>query len=81
MRKEYDFDKMKGHRNPYAKHLKKQVTIRIGVDVIDYFKNLAEETGVSYQNLINLYLRDCVQSNRKLSFNWHQEKAEHGVAH
>jgi len=70
MRKEYDFDKMKGRRNPYAKHLKKQVTIRIGVDVIDYFKNLAEETGVPYQNLINLYLRDCVQSNRKLSLNW-----------
>jgi uncharacterized protein (DUF4415 family) len=70
MRKEYDFDKMKGRRNPYAKHLKKQVTIRIGVDVIDYFKNLAEETGVPYQNLINLYLRDCVQSNRKLSFKW-----------
>ena len=72
MRKEYDFDKMKGRRNPYAKHLKKQVTIRIGVDVIDYFKNLAEETGVPYQNLINLYLRDCVQSKRKLSFTWNQ---------
>jgi uncharacterized protein (DUF4415 family) len=72
MRKEYDFDKMKGRRNPYAKHLKKQVTIRIGVDVIDYFKNLAEETGVPYQNLINLYLRDCVQSNRKLSIDWTQ---------
>jgi len=70
MRKEYDLDKMKGRRNPYAKHLKKQVTIRIGVDVIDYFKNLAEETGVPYQNLINLYLRDCVHSNRKLSVNW-----------
>ena len=72
MRKEYDFDKMKGRKNPYAKHLKKQVTIRIGVDVIDYFKNLADETGVPYQNLINLYLRDCVQSNRKLSVNWTQ---------
>ena len=70
MRKEYDLDKMKGRRNPYAKYLKKQVTIRIGVDVIDYFKNLAEETGVPYQNLINLYLRDCVHSNRKLSVNW-----------
>jgi len=70
MRKEYDFDKMKARKNPYAKHLKKQVTIRIGVDIIDYFKNLAEETGVPYQNLINLYLRDCVQSNRKLSFTW-----------
>ena len=72
MRKEYDFEKMKGRRNPYAKHLKKQVTIRIGVDVIEYFKDLAEETGIPYQNLINLYLRDCVQSNRKLSFDWHQ---------
>ena len=81
MKKEYDFDKMKGRRNPYAKHLKKQVTIRIGVDVIDYFKNLAEETGVPYQNLINLYLRDCVQSNRKLSFSWQQENAEQSVSH
>ena len=70
MRKEYDFDKLKGRKNPYAKHLKKQVTIRIGVDIIEHFKKLAEETGVPYQNLINLYLRDCVQSNRKLSLNW-----------
>ncbi len=72
MRKEYDFENMKGRKNPYAKKLKKQVTIRIGVDIIDYFKNQAEETGVPYQNLINLYLRDCVQSNRKLSLNWTQ---------
>ena len=72
MRKEYDFDKMKGRKNPHAKYLKKQVTIRMGVDVIEYFKKLAEETGVPYQNLINLYLRDCVQSNRKLSLTWNQ---------
>ena len=70
MRKEYDFNKMKGRKNPYAKRLKKQITIRMGVDIIDYFKDLAEETGVPYQNLINLYLRDCVQSKRKLSLNW-----------
>ncbi len=70
MRKEYDFENMKGRKNPYSKNLKKQVTIRIGVDIIEYFKNQAEETGVPYQNLINLYLRDCVQSNRKLSLNW-----------
>ncbi len=70
MRKEYDFENMKGRKNPYSKILKKQVTIRIGVDIIDYFKNLADETGVPYQNLINLYLRDCVQSKRKLSLNW-----------
>ena len=72
MRKEYDFENMKGRKNPYPKNLKKQVTIRIGVDIIDYFKNQAEETGVPYQNLINLYLRDCVQSNRKRSLNWTQ---------
>lgn len=70
MKKEYDFEKMKGKRNPYAKHLKKQVTIRMGVDVIDYFKKQAEETGIPYQNLINLYLRDCVQSERKVSIKW-----------
>ena len=70
MKKEYDFSKMKGHKNPYAKKLKKQVTIRMGVDVIDYFKNLSEETGIPYQNLINLYLRDCVQSKRKISMKW-----------
>lgn len=70
MRKEYDFDKMKGHKNPYSKTLKKQVTIRIGIDIIDYFKQLAAETGVPYQNLINLYLRDCIQSKRKISLTW-----------
>lgn len=72
MRKQYDFDKMKGRRNPYAKHLKKQVTIRIGVDVIEYFKNLAEEAGVPYQSLSNLYLRVWVQSNRRPTLNWTQ---------
>lgn len=70
MRKEYDFSKMKGHKNPYAKRLKKQVTIRMGVDIIDYFKQMSEETGIPYQNLINLYLRDCVQSQRKISIKW-----------
>jgi uncharacterized protein (DUF4415 family) len=70
MRKEYDFDKIKGRKNPYAKELKKQVTIRMGVDVIDHFKQLAAETGIPYQNLINLYLRDCIQSKRKISLTW-----------
>ncbi len=70
MRKEYDFSKMKGRKNPYAKKLKKQVTIRMGVDIIEYFKKLASETGVPYQNLINLYLRECVQSHRKPSIKW-----------
>jgi uncharacterized protein (DUF4415 family) len=68
MKKEYDFSKMKGQKNPYAKHLKKQVTIRMGVDIIDYFKRMSADTGIPYQNLINMYLRDCVQSGRTLSF-------------
>ncbi|MBI5049687.1 MAG: BrnA antitoxin family protein [Nitrospirae bacterium] len=70
MRKEYDFSKMEGRKNPYAKKLKKQVTIRMGVDIIEYFKKLANEAGIPYQNLINLYLRDCVKSHRKLSIKW-----------
>ena len=70
MRKEYDFSKMKGRKNPYAKKLKKQVTIRMGVDIIDYFKQMSAETGIPYQNLINLYLRDCVQSKRTISIKW-----------
>ena len=70
MRKEYDFNKMKAKRSPYAKRLKKQITIRLGVDVIEYFKELAEETGIPYQNLINLYLRECVTSERRPSLKW-----------
>jgi uncharacterized protein (DUF4415 family) len=70
MRKEYDFTKMKARRNPYAKRLKKQVTIRLGIDVIQYFKELAEETGIPYQNLINLYLRECVTTERRPSLEW-----------
>ena len=76
MRKEYDFEKMKGRKNPYGKKLKKQVTIRMGVDIIEYFKKLAEETGIPYQNLINLYLRDCVRSHRKLSIKWASQDRE-----
>ena len=64
MRKEYDFSE--SVRNPYAKHLRKQVTMRLGTDVIAYFKALAKETGMPYQNLINLYLRSCAQSGKKL---------------
>jgi uncharacterized protein (DUF4415 family) len=70
MKKEYDFSGMKGRRNPYAKQLKKQITIRVGVDILEYFKELAEETGIPYQNLINLYLRDCVVSKRRPSLKW-----------
>ena len=68
MKAEYDLSKMKFRRNPYAVRLKKPVTIRLGSDVIDYFKSMAEEMGMPYQNLINLYLRDCVQSHRKIEW-------------
>ena len=68
MRKEYDFSKAK--KNPYAGKLKKPVTIRMDEGTVNYFKKLAEETGVPYQTLINLYLRDCAASNKKLSLQW-----------
>ena len=70
MKKEYDFSKMKSRKNPYASKLKRQVTIRMGEDVISYFKELAEESGIPYQTLINLYLRDCMAHNRKPNLNW-----------
>jgi uncharacterized protein (DUF4415 family) len=68
MRREYDFSK--AVKNPYAKKLKKQITIRIDEDCISYFKVLSQKTGITYQNLINLYLKDCVASHRELSFKW-----------
>ena len=67
---EYDLSKMTSRRNPYAKQLKKQVTLRIRPDVIEYFQAMAEETGIPYQSLINLYLQDCVNSHRKLDMQW-----------
>ena len=66
MRAAYEFSTMKGRRNPYAKLLKKPVTIRLGADVVEYFKSMANQLEVPYQNLINLYLRDCVQSHRHI---------------
>ncbi|WP_335088806.1 CopG family antitoxin [Nostoc sp.] len=68
MKEEYDFSQ--SVKNPYIKKLKKQVTIRLEEDVVDYFKVLAEETGISYQSLINLYLQDCVRLQRKPSLEW-----------
>lgn len=70
MKDEYDFSKMKGRKNPYASKLKKQVTIRMSEDVIEYFKAMAEESGIPYQSLINLYLRDCVSNHRKIDIKW-----------
>ena len=68
MRNEYDFSNAR--KNPYASRLKKQVTIRLDEESIDYFKSLSEEVGIPYQSLINLYLRDCATSHRKLNINW-----------
>jgi uncharacterized protein (DUF4415 family) len=68
MREHYDFSKAKP--NPYAKRLKKQITIRVDDNAIEYFKKLSEELGVPYQSLINLYLRDCAEANRKLKLKW-----------
>lgn len=68
MRKEYDFSKAK--KNPYASQLKKSVTIRLDEQAIDYFKGISEEVGIPYQSLINLYLRDCAASHRKLNMSW-----------
>lgn len=75
VKNEYDFSKMKPRRNPYAAKLKKPVTIRLGDDVVDYFKAMAKETGVPYQSLINLYLRDCVNDKKKLDMSWKGEAA------
>lgn len=68
MKEEYDFSE--SIKNPYTKQLRKAVTIRLSTDVIDYFKEMSQETGLPYQTLINLYLKDCANSNRKLSLNW-----------
>ncbi len=70
MRDHYDFEKMKGKKNPYTKFLKQPVTMRLDKDSVDYFKSLAEESGIPYQTLINLYLRDCAANERKLDLQW-----------
>lgn len=72
MRKEYDFSKAR--RNPYAKRLKRQVTIRLDHPTIAYFRTLSEETGIRYQTLINLYLRECAANQKRLSVVWRTAK-------
>jgi len=68
MREEYDFSNARP--NPYAKKLKTQVTINLDTATVDYFKKQAASSGIPYQTLINLYLTDCVQNNRKLHLSW-----------
>jgi uncharacterized protein (DUF4415 family) len=75
MKAEYDLSKMKSRKNPYAAKLKKPVSMRLSEDVVDYFKGMANEAGVPYQSLINLYLRDCVMKHRKVDITWPSGKA------
>lgn len=70
MKEHYDFTKMKGKKNPYIKYLKQPVTMRLDRESVDYFKSLSEESGIPYQTLINLYLRDCTMNHRKLEMQW-----------
>ena len=68
MLKEYDFSNAR--KNPYAKALKKQITINLDVDTITYFKNQAAHSGIPYQTLINLYLKDCAENKKELKLSW-----------
>ena len=68
MKKSYDFSK--SVKNPYLQKPKKQLTIRLDEDTIAYFRALSEESGIPYQSLINLYLRDCAAENKKLNLKW-----------
>jgi predicted DNA binding CopG/RHH family protein len=61
---------MKGRKNPYVKYLKQPFTIRLDRETVAYFKAMASETGIPYQSLINLYLRECAVSERKLRMKW-----------
>ena len=68
MKKSYDFSK--SVKNPYLRKRKKQLTIRLDEDTIEYFRSMSEESGIPYQSLINLYLRDCAAENKKLHLKW-----------
>jgi predicted DNA binding CopG/RHH family protein len=74
MRKHYDFSKAR--KNPYAAQLKKPVTIRLDEGSISYFKGMAEETGIPYQSLINLYLKDCAATGKRLNLAWKASAAK-----
>ena len=70
MKQHYDFGAMKGEPNPYLKELKQPITIRLDTATVAYFKSLAAELGMPYQNLINLYLRDCAVHEKRLDLRW-----------
>ena len=79
MRSEYDFSKSR--KNPYAKQLKRQITIRLDIAAVDYFKERAAELGMPYQNLINLFLRDCTIEKRRPVIQWPTEPPKRVVGH
>jgi predicted DNA binding CopG/RHH family protein len=68
MKREYDFSK--SIKNPYTKKLKKQISIRLEKDTVEYFKKLASEIDIPYQNLMNMYLRECAESHKKPNVHW-----------
>ena len=70
MRDEYNIKELNPRKNPYSNRLKKQVTINLDVEAIEYFKKMSEQNGVPYQTLINLYLSDCVENKRQLKMSW-----------
>ncbi len=70
MRDHYDFSEMNRRENPYVRRLKQPVTMRLDRDTVEYFKAMANETGIPYQTLINLYLRDCAANRRELQMEW-----------
>lgn len=70
MREEYDIEKLNPRKNPYAERLKQQAIVGVDIAIIDFFKNLSDETGIPYQTLINLYLADCVKNNKKIEVSW-----------
>jgi uncharacterized protein (DUF4415 family) len=70
MKAEYDLSQFKSRKNPHAEKLKKSVSMRLSADVVDYFQDMAEKSGLPYQSLINLYLRDCVLNRRKIKIAW-----------
>ena len=70
MREEYDIENLNPRRNPYVKRLKKQITINIDNETIDFFKEQSEESGIPYQTLINLYLSDCAKNKKQLQMSW-----------
>lgn len=70
MREEYDIKKLNPRKNPYSNRVKKQVTINLDGEVIEYFKKQSKTSGIPYQTLINLYLSDCVASKRELQMSW-----------